>query len=88
MGGEGSMMNANVSLRNNRDMISKRKGKSFLSGSYTNTQLKEFPEATEVLLKGVKDRIQKENRKAATKQWLLFIGVLIVIIFVFLYLIS
>ena len=63
MGGEGSMMNANLSLKNNRSMLSKRKEKSALGGSYANTELKEFPKATKAQLREIKKKIQKEDSK-------------------------
>ncbi|WP_170309824.1 hypothetical protein [Seonamhaeicola maritimus] len=58
MGGEGSMMNANVSLKNNRGMLSKRKERSHLGGSYSNLELKDFPVATEAQLEKIRQRIQ------------------------------
>lgn len=51
MGGEGSMMAANNSLKNNRALVSKRKEKSGLVGSYSNVKLAEFPDTTAKLLK-------------------------------------
>ncbi len=85
MGGEGSMMNANTSLNNNRSMLSKRKEKSALGGSYANAKMKEFPEASEQTLKEIQERLKKEHRKIRTKQiivfFILFIGILTSIFF-------
>lgn len=46
MGGEGSMAAANALLKNNRSQFAKRKDKKALSGSYSNVEIKKFPEAT------------------------------------------
>jgi hypothetical protein len=73
MGGEGSMMHANSSLKNNRKLISKRKERNTLSGSYANAELKEFPKATPEQLKEIRERIIKENKQASLKQILIFV---------------
>ena len=57
MGGEGSMMAANNSLKNNRSLLSKRKEKNSLSGSYSNVKMADFPKATAQELKRIKDPI-------------------------------
>lgn len=54
MGGEVSMLVAIKSLKNNRNLLSKRKEKSVLGGSYANIRLKELPEATLELLQEIK----------------------------------
>lgn len=77
MGGEGAMMTANISLKNNRNLLLKRKEKRI--GSYTNVTLKELPKATPEQLIEIKENIQKENKKARTKTFLVF-GVLIFIV--------
>ncbi|MBD0832442.1 hypothetical protein [Aestuariibaculum sediminum] len=46
MGGEGAMMAANSSLKNNRDLVSKRKESKALQGSYANVNIKKYPNAT------------------------------------------
>jgi len=73
MGGEGSMMAANNSLKNNRKLISKRKERNGLCGSYSNTEIKEFPKARPEQLKEIKERIIKENRQTRTKQILIIL---------------
>lgn len=82
MGGEGSMMAANQSLKNNRSQLSKRKDKKALGGSYANIQLKEFPKATNEQLQGIKERLQKENKQTRLKQFILFIFLIAVMCFV------
>lgn len=85
MGGEGSMMAANQSLKNNRNQL-KRKDRNALSGSYANIKLKEFLKATAEELQEIKERIQKENKEALTKQ-LIYLVVFIIALFIFLILI-
>ncbi len=70
MGGEGSMMTANQSLKNNRNLL-KRKERNALEGSYANIQLKEFPKATKAQLQEIKERVQIENKQARIKQLIL-----------------
>ncbi|AUP78450.1 hypothetical protein [Flavivirga eckloniae] len=72
MGGEGAMMAANNSLKNNRSLLSKRKEKSALGGSYANVKLAEFPKATPDQLKEIKERLGKENQKNRLIQIVLF----------------
>ncbi len=67
MGGEGSMAAANNSLKNNRSLLSKRKAKGALEGSYSGVELKEFPEATPKQLEEIKEKMQKEIKKARLK---------------------
>lgn len=56
MGGEGSMAGANVSLKNNRNQLSKRKDRKALGGSYANIELKEFPKATEAQILELREK--------------------------------
>jgi len=79
MGGEGSMMAANQSLKTNRNQL-KRKDRNALSGSYSNIKLKEFPKATAQELQEIKERIQKENKETLTKQLLYLIGFIIALL--------
>ncbi len=85
MGGEGSMMAANNSLKNNRNLISKRKERGGLSGSYSNAKLAEFPEATPEQLNEIKERIIKQNRTHRVKQLIVFGIIITVLILFFLY---
>ncbi|GFZ80573.1 hypothetical protein GCM10011531_08340 [Aquaticitalea lipolytica] len=80
MGGEGSMMAANNSLKNNRNLVSKRKEKRSLSGSYTDVKLAKFPEATPELLLEIKLQLKKEKRSLHLKQAILFLIIVIVLI--------
>ncbi|GAA3623699.1 hypothetical protein [Flavivirga jejuensis] len=86
MGGEGSAMAAIISLKNNRSLLSKRKEKSALGGSYSNVKLAEFPKATPELLKEIKERLHKEKRKDIMKQTILFVVMFLILISMFLYL--
>lgn len=79
MGGEGSMMNANVSLKNNRNLLSKRKEKNSLSGSYANVKMANFPKATPQEIRKIKDKMLKENKEETIKQYILC-SILIVVI--------
>lgn len=80
MGGEGSAMSANTSLKNNRSMLKKRKDKSVLGGSYAHVELKEFPEATEADLKEIKERILRQNSATRRRQFILFLIIFTVIL--------
>ncbi|WP_338357033.1 hypothetical protein [Yeosuana marina] len=79
MGGEGSMMAANNSLKNNRNLVAKRKEKRALSGNYSAVQLAEFPKATPEELERIKKKIQSENRQLRIKQISMF-GIIILIL--------
>ncbi|WP_339917394.1 hypothetical protein [Yeosuana marina] len=68
MGGEGSMIAANNSLKNNRNLVAKRKEKRALSGNYLAVQLAEFPKATPEQLDRIKEKIQRENKQLRIKQ--------------------
>lgn len=83
MGGEGSMMAANNSLKNNRNLLSKRKEKQALSGSYSNYKVKEFPAATSEQLEQIREQIQKDNRKSKKKQIVTFIVIILIIVLLF-----
>lgn len=86
MGGEGSMGAANNSLKNNRSLLSKRKEKSALSGSYANVKVKEFPKATPEELHEIKEKIKKEVRGARIKLILTSVIFFFVLFVVFWYL--
>ena len=75
MGGEGAMMAANQSLKNNRSLASKRRENTALSGSYANIKLKEFPKATPEQLKAIKEKTIRENKKSQV----LHIGIFILV---------
>ncbi|GAL63110.1 hypothetical protein [Algibacter lectus] len=87
MGGEGSMMAANQSLKNNRSLTSKRKEKGALSGSYANIELKEFPKATQEQLDTIKAQTLTDNKKALIQTIVFFIiaslGLLIAVHYLF-----
>lgn len=86
MGGEGAMMAAISSLKNNRSLVSKRKERSVLSGSYSNVTLKEFPKATPQGLAKLKERIQSENRKNRARLISVFAFVILIFASIFIYL--
>ncbi|TNJ44654.1 hypothetical protein KFZ70_01340 [Tamlana fucoidanivorans] len=73
MEGEGSMAAANNSLKNNRNLLYKRKEKKVLSGSYAKIKLKKFPELTSEELLKIKERIHRENKTIRQKQVVGFI---------------
>ncbi len=80
MGGEGAMMAAIQSIRNNKKLRSKRKSKgiSFVTNSTEKTEYN-LPKATPEKLQEIKTRLQKENKKRRVKQ-LLLLGVSLTII--------
>jgi len=87
MGGEGSMMAANQSLKNNRSLTSKRREHNALSGSYANIKLKKFKKATPEQLEAIKAKTIKDNKKSQLKHIGIFIvvclGLLVVIQYIF-----
>lgn len=84
MGGEGSMMSVNSSLKNNRNLLSKKREKGGLSGSYSNFELKEFPKATPKQLEEIREQMKKENNKNRIV-WLFMFGMFFLILFLCLY---
>lgn len=83
MGGEGSMMAANQSLKNNRALVVKRKENRALSGSYANLEIKEFPEATAEDLELIKQKIKRQKRKSIIRQILIFTMLLIGVVILY-----
>ncbi len=79
MGGEGSMMAANNSLKNNRSLVVKRKDKQALSGSYEGIELKDFPKATESDLHDIQRKIKLQNKNMQQRQILIFVILVVVI---------
>ena len=79
MGGEGYMMAANNSLKNNRSLLSKRKEKKAFEGSYSNIKLKEFPKASKVELLRIQEKIKAENKLIRKKQYIIFTIVFIIL---------
>lgn len=80
MGGEGAMMSANNSLKNNRSLLSKRKETKALEGSYANIELKKIPKASEAQLESIKHRIQLENKQRRLRIY--SISGLVIVIFI------
>lgn len=85
MGGEGSMMAANQSLKSNRNLLSKRKEKAALSGSYTNIELKEFPKSTPQMLHHIKQRLEEEQRRRMVRVFLVFGFIISMVVSIFVY---
>jgi hypothetical protein len=90
MGGEGSMAAANSSLKLNRSQLAKRKermDKKGVDGSYSNVEMRKFPEATPEQLKLIREKIQLQNKKNRLKQLVLmfaialFVSILFLILF-------
>ncbi|WP_298554798.1 hypothetical protein [uncultured Algibacter sp.] len=73
MGGEGSIMAANNSLKNNRCLLSKRREKGALGGGYANIELKELPKSTPEKLLEIRQRLKRENKNARIKNIALFL---------------
>jgi hypothetical protein len=80
MGGEGSMMNAINSLKNNRSLLAKRKDKQALSGSYSHVELREFPKATPKKLINIRKKMQCENKRIWLKQLVVFVVLILVFV--------
>ncbi|KJD35875.1 hypothetical protein PW52_09130 [Tamlana sedimentorum] len=80
MGGEGAMVAASNSLKNNRSLLAKRQDKKVLSGSYRGVKMKSFSESTPALLNKIKQQTIEENR--AFKKKIVFIILLLVVLFI------
>ena len=85
MGGEGAMVAANASLKNNRSLLAKRKEKKALSGSYANVDMKEFPNATPRRLNEIREKLTRENREIRIKQFTAIILLMLILLSVFFY---
>ncbi|MFG6686312.1 hypothetical protein ACGK9U_07010 [Mariniflexile sp. HNIBRBA6329] len=85
MGGEGAMMAANNSLKNNRSLLAKRKETKTLEGSYSNIELKEFPKATAEQLEEIRERLQIKNKQNRIRQIIATIIMLFTLIAFLLY---
>ncbi|MCF8272234.1 MAG: hypothetical protein K9I95_00225 [Flavobacteriaceae bacterium] len=87
MGGEGAMMAMINSLKNNKSLLSKRKDKNALTGSYSNIKLAKLPNTTPEELIRIKEKIQKDNKRIMIKQIIvvsiLFCFILFFILYVF-----
>ena len=87
MPGEGFMMMANNSLKDNRSLLAKRKDKQNLEGSYANAKMAKFPKATKVQLEQIRERMQAENKRNKTRLITVFSFISVVVItFIFLFL--
>ncbi|CAH8281698.1 hypothetical protein EV196_104122 [Mariniflexile fucanivorans] len=85
MGGEGAMMAANNSLKNNRSLLAKRKETKALGGSYSTIELKKFPKATAEQLEEIKKRIQIKNKQNRVRQLIATLVISILVISFLLY---
>ena len=72
MGGEGAMMAMINAIKNNKSLLSKRKDKKALSGSYANVKLNDFPEATPKMLHEIRIRMAKERKQRLIKMAIAF----------------
>ena len=86
MGGEGAALAAIKSLKNNRNLL-KKKRKGVLCGSYADIELKDLPEATSEQLLNIKTRIRKENKQARINRLIAFTVFILILIASFFYLI-
>ena len=87
MGGEGSMMAANNSLKNTRSMLSKRKGKSLglIAKSNYKTEYN-LPKAKPEDIKRLRDKLQQEQRLSRIKSIILFLVIFIILIVILIFL--
>ena len=86
MGGGGSMMAANQSLKNNKSLLSKRKEKGFgfVSSSKEKTEY-DLPNASPQKLEEIRSRLKRENKQKLIKLIfiLCFIGLSLVSLFIY-----
>lgn len=64
----GVVQSAIVTIKNNRNLKSKRKDSKSLDGSYSEVKMKEFPKATPEMLETIKVKLQKERKQRLIKQ--------------------
>jgi hypothetical protein len=81
MGGEGAMMAANQSLKSNRNMMAKRKEKSF-SFVTNSTEKTEYnlPKITEQKILILRKKLQQEQKLRRTKQVVVLSVVMLILI--------
>ena len=81
MGGEGAMMAANQSLKSNRNMMAKRKEKSF-SFVTNSTEKTEYnlPKITEQKILMLRKKLQQEQKLRRTKQVVVLSVVMLILI--------
>ena len=82
MGGEGAVLAAINSLKNNRNLLSKRKENKPFSGSYAGIELKEFPKASKTDLLKIRETMQRENKIRARKHFIILALVLVIFAFI------
>ncbi|MEL0643874.1 hypothetical protein V6251_05740 [Olleya sp. Ti.3.14] len=88
MGGEGSMMAANQSLKSNRNMLAKRKEKSFSFVSNSKEKTKyNLPKASDKDIALLRNKLKKEHKVRRVKQIVLLIITLAVMLSIFTYLV-
>ena len=80
MGGEGSMMHANNSLKTNRDLLTKKKRKKVFSGSYASVKMASFPKANKKQLSLFREKLKHSRKEAKIKQVFVFLLILMLII--------
>jgi len=69
MGGEGSMMRMIHTLRNNKSMLTKRKERKALQGSYANIKL-EFPKATPEVIIRIREKVIRQQKQTKKRQFI------------------
>jgi hypothetical protein len=80
MGGGGAMMMAVQAIRNNKKLLSKRKGRSLSLVTNSNKKTEyNLPKATPKKLEEIKIRLQKENKQRKVKR-LVLLGISLTII--------
>ncbi|MFL0353960.1 hypothetical protein [Xanthomarina sp. GH4-25] len=72
MGGEGSMMQMIHTLRNNKSMLTKRKDRRVINGSYSGEKLEFNNTSTQEDLIRIRLRLQKERKQMLLKTTVIF----------------
>lgn len=86
MGGGGSMAAANTTLKNNRNLLSKRKRlKNRLIGKEQDKYETKALSSSSYDLKRLKNRLKREHKEIRAKQLLIVGVVMLIIISVFIY---
>lgn len=82
MGGEGAMMAAIISLKNNSRRKNRNQFDKDKLGGYGNGEKVEFdfPEVTPEVLRNIRERLQKERRQLLWKRGILFLIITVILL--------
>ena len=79
----GIVQSAIAAMKNNRNLLSKRKRGKGLDGKYSNEKVEfDLPEATPKQLNDIRERKQRENKKMRLKQVAITTVIMLVILIV------